>query len=657
MFRNQFNSLRGVTLVAVFILAAPLLYSQSSINVKFSVDLSLLISQNKFSPAADRVLIKGTFNSWGDQNQLNREGTTSVYSGTISLSSNQHFEYKFYISTSGADNGGLEKSPGIWANGNRTLNTGTSAIILPVVAYNNADLELNLTTDHFNFYCTNADISTLTNLSTKLETDYSRVITALQATIDQKINVYIYKDLAAYHNAIGYPEFPDWAVGSAAGKTSIHMTSPNHPGSSTYSGMMQIVVHEFVHIAEAWKTTTQLPVWLNEGVATYFGGQVPTRAAVRNLLTGFGNTPSLSLFENTNTFGNIGGYEMAYTIAEFIIKTHGTDKLAQFVQNVSYSVLGYASKTAFQTGWHTFLSNYYINTPPPSVSIGGIRRFGESWFITYSPHNEKDIDNNTLVYQFTITSDGFTKTYTDNNHTGALSIPKTEFENNTTYTVSSRSYDGIIYTESSQTRSFSTANNLPTLFTFSSPVNEQVVSFNSDKKIMVTWTPTESLDSEGDPVTDKITIEGKGLNRVFTLPGGTGFLLLDSTALQPGTMYTLHGERSDGYDVVEAASLTFFTPGTNGMEATTCTFNLICYPVPAHDFLTVEAYFTHAATLNIGIYSIHGQQMFDSQHNVSGSFSNKLDISAIPPGVYFVDLLIKENTGDLVHKTLKFIRE
>ncbi len=625
--------------------------TQSQVNVKFSVDVSMLIADNQFNTTTDRILLKGSFNGWGEGSQLTREGTTNVYSRTVSLNANSYFTYKYFNTHSGAANGGLETKPGFGTDGARTLHTGTNPIVLSTFFFDNADMVLNLTTDHFIFYCTSQDISALGAFSNKLESEYNRIVTSLQTNITEKITVYIYKNEVYYHCAIGWPEFPDWAVGSAFGKTIIQMASPYHAGSHTYNEMLQIIIHEFTHITAAWKATTGLPIWLNEGVATWFSGQNPARAAITNKITSLGRKPELSYFEDFNTFANNGGYEFSFTIAEFISKTKGSDKLADFVGGLSYTGLGYADKTAFQAGWHQFLQDYYVNTPPPAITIGTIRRFGDNWTISYSPHAGTDAEGNTLTYIFTITADGFSKTYTDTNHTGGYTIPRREFAANTSYTVTGKAYDGIVYTSANSVKTFSSANLLPMQFTFSSPANGQVAVYNADHQLRISWSPTQIIDSDGDYVTDRIVVKGHGLEKAMSVLGDKGYVLVDSADLQPGRTYTILGERKDGTDVVTADSITFITPGTNGIEGIPGNIGIKVYPVPASDRVTLEGQFIEFATLETEIYSAQGQRLFSDKMEIQGTLSKQIDISRFPPGLYFLSLTCKAASGVLNRKS------
>ncbi len=326
----------------------------ASISVKFSVDLSQLVSQSKFNPTSDHVYIRGTFNSWGTTNPLTLE-SNSVYSTTIQLTENSYSEYKFFINTTGADNGGYERDFPLASSGNRKLSVTINSLVLPTVFYNDADMVLGKTTAHFNFYYTSQDEPIIDDFSKRLENNVQRVLTSLECIIPQKIDIYIYKDLQHLHSATGYYESADWATGSAWGKKLITLLSPV---KFDYNASVEVLVHEFIHIANAWKTSVTLPNWINEGVATYYARQYAGKQDISDLIVAQGSKRTLQQIENDFS---VGGYGYSYTIAYFIAKKHGEHALANFVGNMDYSALGYTDKIAFQTAWQQFL-DVYTNT-------------------------------------------------------------------------------------------------------------------------------------------------------------------------------------------------------------------------------------------------------------------------------------------------------
>jgi len=147
------------------------------------------------------------------------------------------------------------------------------------VAGQNIDtLYLAKESKHFNFYSTRDDIKVLDSIAITLENNYSRITNLLGTQIDKKINVKVFPNMKAFHAAINIPDAPDWVVGSCNGDE-LMMVSPLNPGSvHTYASLMQVIVHEFVHIAVSYargdKDWSALPRWLSEGYAQYEAGQI-----------------------------------------------------------------------------------------------------------------------------------------------------------------------------------------------------------------------------------------------------------------------------------------------------------------------------------------------------------------------------------------------
>jgi hypothetical protein len=638
MIKNNFQVCSGLLLIAILFLINPDLKAQQ-VPVKFSVNMSYLVNQGKFTPGTNQVYLKGSFNNWGDQNPMTREGNTTVYSVTLQFNKNTFCEYKYFITTAGAENGGWENGMVFSDYGNRRLVAFENAVTLPVVFFNNADIALNLATTHFNFYCTAQDLNCLNEFSTKVEGSYTRIITALETNVTTKIDIWFFRDIASYHCATGYPESSEWGSGAAYGKALILMASPNNAGPAGYNGQLEVIVHEFAHCVVAWKTLTGVTNWLNEGIATYMVSQARDRTGIQSEYRRLGYLPTLTNLENS--FVEMGGYGFSFTIAEFIVTTKGMNKLATFAESMSYPGLGYTSRETFQTAWHKYLNDNYINNPPPEISIGIIRRYANSWFISYAPHTAVDSDNNTLTYYITITANGYNKTYTDTNHSGTFTIPKSDFAPNTTYTVTGKSYDGMVYTTGAATKTFNTTNTPPSAFSFMTPANAQTISYNPDHQLIIAWTPALTVDNEGDPLTDRITIEGNGLNLATDVPGQTGYLLVDSTNLKPGKTYTIQGERSDGTDAVQAAPITFKTPGTDGIDNYANGFNLHgIFPNPAQESVWIDFTTVSVGDVSIKLYQLNGEEvcLLQSGGLSAGRHHTLLNIGGVSAGSYILIL-------------------
>jgi len=213
-------------------------------------------------------------------------------------------------------------------------------LAIPKLAGQNTD-SLNLTKEsqHFAFYSTNGDIEVLDSLAITLENSYSRITNRLGVQIEKKINVKVFPDIKSFHVAINYPDAPDWVVGSSNGDE-LMMVSPLNPGSiHTYKSLMQVIIHEFVHIAVSYargdKGWTALPRWLSEGYAQYEAGQINEhiRKTVKSSLTDK-TPPTWAQLDTASVmeFGKMNGYGLSATIVEFLIETYGIDKLVLLIK-------------------------------------------------------------------------------------------------------------------------------------------------------------------------------------------------------------------------------------------------------------------------------------------------------------------------------------
>jgi hypothetical protein len=234
------------------------------------------------------------------------------------------------------------------------------------VGQNNDSLYLAKESKHFAFYSTYGDIGVLDSLAKTLENNYSRITNHLGIQIDKKIKVKIFPDLKTFHLAINYPDAPDWFVGGAMNGEVLMMVSPLNPGSvHTYESLMQVVVHEFVHIAVIYtrgdKGVTGLPRWLGEGYAQYEAGQVNDhiRKSVELSLTGK-VPPTWSQLDSVSDveFGNMNGYGLSVTIVEFLVATYGFNKLVLLIKEPENIEIIYGfPKDALEKQWIQYLKH------------------------------------------------------------------------------------------------------------------------------------------------------------------------------------------------------------------------------------------------------------------------------------------------------------
>jgi len=233
-----------------------------------------------------------------------------------------------------------------------------------LVGQNNASLHLAKESQHFDFYSTESDLKVLDSLAITLENNYSRITDRLGIQINNKIHVKVFPDVKDFHAAINMPDAPEWVVGTGYGNE-IMMVSPLNPGRyQTYESLMQIIVHEFVHIAVyhvVGDLMTRLPRWLNEGYACYEAGQINDNIK-KSLASGLllKAPPTWTQLEAASDmeFGQMGGYGYSATIVEFLIDTFGFDKLVLLIKEPEKIEFIYGlSKDTLETEWIKYLTN------------------------------------------------------------------------------------------------------------------------------------------------------------------------------------------------------------------------------------------------------------------------------------------------------------
>ena len=237
---------------------------------------------------------------------------------------------------------------------------------IPKLAGQNNDL-LNLAKEsqHFEFYSTHDDIKVLDSLAITLENNYARITNRLGIQIGKKVKVKVFPNIQAFHAAINLPDAPDWVVGGTWNTNEIMMVSPLHPGSiHTYESLMQVIVHEFTHIAVYYARggkTTGLPRWLNEGYAQYEAGQVSDRIRKNIEMSVLSQAPpSWTKLDSVSDmeFGNMNGYGLSVTIVEFLVATYGIDKLVLLIKEPEkLEIIFGLPQTALEKKWIQYIKH------------------------------------------------------------------------------------------------------------------------------------------------------------------------------------------------------------------------------------------------------------------------------------------------------------
>lgn len=215
-------------------------------------------------------------------------------------------------------------------------------------------------TDLWQDSCSGLKSTVSLNYGIILDENYYRITDNLDVQLTEKVIIEIYPDIGAFHIAIGVPNAPDWMVGIVKEKK-IYMVSPFNPGDvHSYGSMMQVIVHEFTHVvtSEVNSDFSKIPRWLSEGLAVYEAKQVPDGSNIKEIIN-MNAIPSLDKL-NSNEFVSAGGYELSYTIVEYLVNEYGYETIVSFIKSPkSYKRIIGKSKLEFQNDWKDYLIEKY----------------------------------------------------------------------------------------------------------------------------------------------------------------------------------------------------------------------------------------------------------------------------------------------------------
>ncbi|XMB72965.1 BlaI/MecI/CopY family transcriptional regulator [Mycoplasmatota bacterium WC30] len=217
---------------------------------------------------------------------------------------------------------------------------------------------LRYSTDHFDFYGDN-QTDFIKKIAIHLESNYLRVVDELNYNFDSKQSVYIYKSQARLHSALGSENAPSWV--RAGGSWGIIHLAPKV--AFVNDSAEKIALHVFTEIA-LYNINTNIPSWLIRGAATYYGGWLSKERIANALKKNIDNINLNELFEMKEDFISFGesfGFEVSFTIVQYIINKYGINVLSDFVRNpYQYYEFFSLSKKQFFENWLQFVKKEYL---------------------------------------------------------------------------------------------------------------------------------------------------------------------------------------------------------------------------------------------------------------------------------------------------------
>ena len=224
-------------------------------------------------------------------------------------------------------------------------------------------LDLTRETAHFQIRYGTSDASCVDAVATHLEANQQRICSDLRYTLDFKVVLEIYPDVASLHRAMGAPSAPDWVLGLTNLSGEIQIISPLNPGPShTFQWVLLCMDHEFTHaVVLRGLGATSLPTWLNEGTASYEARLFDSTSwAAFEPYVRAGRIPTFGALEEGSSYGDNGGYFWSYTIVDFATRAYGRDTLRPWLDNGGAfdSTFG-VTEEAFRARWLQYLNAHY----------------------------------------------------------------------------------------------------------------------------------------------------------------------------------------------------------------------------------------------------------------------------------------------------------
>ncbi|WGX77815.1 hypothetical protein QJS64_21200 (plasmid) [Paraclostridium bifermentans] len=135
---------------------------------------------------------------------------------------------------------------------------------------------------------------------------------------DKKIVIDVFDDLQELENLFE-TKVPKWVIGTSFNNVILILDYDKWKTSNNET-VENLILHEFIHVVLSLKSKTNLPAWLNEGLAIYFSDQYHS---FKN--QNFDNNININFYEVDYRHGNI--YFISMCVLIKLIDKYGIEKL------------------------------------------------------------------------------------------------------------------------------------------------------------------------------------------------------------------------------------------------------------------------------------------------------------------------------------------
>ncbi len=233
-----------------------------------------------------------------------------------------------------------------------------------LVAQQTIELSFYKETDHFKVFCTPDDYSIANDMIKENEAFFVQLSHDFGHQYSSaKIPLNIYPDLKSVHQAINWPDAPDWLTGNHNNRT-VNTVSPNNPGPEhTYHSVMkaQKSAVAIAFIDDKYNNQKHIPRWLLQGTALYKTNSFSNNQT-RLLLQEISSLPTLGqlerIEEDDKAFRLLKGFTVSFSMVQFIDQRWGWDSVLNLLEDYSrFEKIFNISKEEFRDQWLEFLQN------------------------------------------------------------------------------------------------------------------------------------------------------------------------------------------------------------------------------------------------------------------------------------------------------------
>lgn len=184
--------------------------------------------------------------------------------------------------------------------------------------------------DHFQFYGVQNQ-TLIARLEDVLEKSYERVLSLFGFHLLEKQMVYLYPSQNRFYSALGLSAAPEWL--RAGCEWNILHISPE--STFTDISIESATVHVWIQrvILEMNPST---PYWLQQGIATYESHWMTESrfsSALSEIKKNLSWDTIINMDSNYESFRSKYGYELSYTVVQYILTQYGWKSLKQFIQS------------------------------------------------------------------------------------------------------------------------------------------------------------------------------------------------------------------------------------------------------------------------------------------------------------------------------------